>query len=222
MFSFLSGRTSTMPDPAKALPGRATPLPTAERHRINDQPLKGPYPEGSEIADFAAGCFWGVEKTFWSVPGVIVTAVGYQGGYTPNPTYEEVRSGETGHAEAVRIVYDPARVSYEQLLKTFWEEHDPTQGMRQGNDVGTSYRSAIYTHTDAQRAAAEASRDMYGAELRKAGYGPITTEILEAGPFYFAEDYHQQYLEKNPNGYCPVHSTGVLLPMERVEQMEQV
>jgi peptide-methionine (S)-S-oxide reductase len=219
MFSFLTGKKTSMPDPAKALPGRGNPLPTAERHDINGQPLKGPYPEGSEIADFAAGCFWGVEKTFWQVPGVIVTAVGYQGGYTANPTYEEVCTGETGHAETVRVVFDPARVSYEQLLKVFWEEHDPTQGMRQGNDVGTSYRSAIYTHTDAQKAAAEASREMYGRELAKAGDGPITTEIAEAGPFYFAEDYHQQYLAKNPNGYCPVHSTGVVLP---VEQMEQV
>jgi peptide-methionine (S)-S-oxide reductase len=219
MFSFLTGKKTSMPDPAKALPGRASPLPTAERHDINGHPLKGPYPKGSEIADFAAGCFWGVEKTFWQVPGVIVTAVGYQGGYTPNPTYEEVCTGETGHAETVRVVYDPARVSYEQLLKVFWEEHDPTQGMRQGNDVGTSYRSAIYTHTDAQRAAAEASRQMYGRELAKAGYGPITTEIADAGPFYFAENYHQQYLAKNPNGYCPVHATGVVLP---VEQMEQV
>jgi len=219
MFSFLTGRKSTMPDPAKALPGRAEALPTAERHRINDQPLKGPYPDGAEVADFAAGCFWGVEKTFWQIPGVIVTAVGYQGGYTPNPTYGEVCSGETGHAEAVRVVFDPAQVTYEQLLKAFWEEHDPTQGMRQGNDTGTSYRSAIYTHTDAQREAALRSREMYGRELANAGYGPITTEIAEAGPFYFAEDYHQQYLAKNPNGYCPVHSTGVILP---VEQMEQV
>jgi peptide-methionine (S)-S-oxide reductase len=222
MFSFLSGRKSAMPDPAKALAGRGTAIPTAERHAINDQPLNGPYPEGSEIADFAAGCFWGVEKTFWNVPGVFVTAVGYQGGYTPNPTYEEVCSGETGHAEAVRVVFDPARVSYDQLLKTFWEEHDPTQGMRQGNDVGTSYRSAIYTHGAEQQAAAVKSRDMYAAELHKAGYGPITTEINEAGPFYFAEAYHQQYLQKNPNGYCPVHSTGVLLPGEAVEQLEQV
>ncbi len=219
MFSFLTGRKTSMPDPAKALRGRGEPIPTAERHRLNGQPLKGPYPEGAEIADFAAGCFWGVEKTFWQVPGVIVTAVGYQGGYTPNPTYEEVCSGETGHAEAVRVVYDPSQVTYDQLLKVFWEEHDPTQGMRQGNDVGTSYRSAIYTHTDAQREAALASRDTYGRELVKAGYGPITTEIAEAGPFYFAEDYHQQYLAKNPNGYCPVHSTGVILP---VQQMEQV
>jgi len=208
-----------MPDPAKALPGRGEAIPTAERHFINDAPLKGPYPDGAEIADFAAGCFWGVEKTFWQVPGVIVTAVGYQGGYTPNPTYGEVCSGQTGHAEAVRVVFDPTRITYEQLLKAFWEEHDPTQGMRQGNDMGTSYRSAIYTHTDAQRSAAEASREMYGRELAKAGYGPITTEIAEAGPFYFAEDNHQQYLAKNPSGYCPVHSTGVTLP---VEQMEQV
>jgi len=219
MFSFLNGRKFAMPDPAKALPGRGQAIPTAERHLTNDQPLKGPYPDGAEIADFAAGCFWGVEKTFWQIPGVIVTAVGYQGGYTPNPTYGEVCSGQTGHAEAVRVVFDPTRITYEQLLKAFWEEHDPTQGMRQGNDMGTSYRSAIYTHTDAQRAAAEASREMYGRELAKAGYGPITTEIADAGPFYFAEDYHQQYLAKNPNGYCPVHSTGVVLP---VEQMEQV
>ncbi|MGH2462200.1 MAG: peptide-methionine (S)-S-oxide reductase MsrA, partial [Candidatus Limnocylindria bacterium] len=207
------------PDPARALPGRAEPIPTASKHLLNGQPLNGPYPEGAEIADFAAGCFWGVEKTFWQIPGVIVTAVGYQGGDTPNPTYGEVCSGETGHAEAVRVVFDPAQVTYGQLLKAFWEEHDPTQGMRQGNDVGTSYRSAIYTHTDAQREAALASREMYGRELAKAGYGPITTEVAEAGPFYFAEDYHQQYLAKNPNGYCPVHSTGVILP---VEQMEQV
>jgi peptide-methionine (S)-S-oxide reductase len=219
MFQFLTGRKTAMPDPAKALAGRGQPIPTAERHHINGQPLKGPYPEGTEVADFAAGCFWGVEKTFWQVPGVIVTAVGYQGGYTPNPTYDEVCSGETGHTEAVRVVYDPTQVTYDQLLKVFWEEHDPTQGMRQGNDVGTSYRSGIYTHTDAQREAALRSREMYGRELAKAGYGPITTEIAEAGPFYFAEDYHQQYLAKNPNGYCPVHSTGVLLP---VQQMEQV
>jgi len=212
MFSFLSGRKSTMPDPAKALPGRAAAIPTAERHLLNGQPLKGPYPDGAQVADFAAGCFWGVEKTFWQVPGVLVTAVGYQGGYTPNPTYEEVCSGQTGHAEAVRVVFDPTRVPYEQLLRVFWEEHDPTQGMRQGNDMGTSYRSAIYTHSPEQQAAAEASRDMYGAELRKAGYGPITTEIQEAGPFYFAEDYHQQYLAKNPAGYCALAGTGHALP----------
>ena len=206
---FNLGRKSNLPDPAEALRGRAEPLPTAERHFVNGQPLKGPYPAGSQIADFAAGCFWGVEKTFWQVPGVIVTAVGYQGGFTPNATYNEVCSGRTGHAESVRVVYDPGKVSYEQLLKTFWEEHDPTQGMRQGNDMGASYRSAIFTHTDAQRAAAEASRDTYQVELTKAGYGAITTEIAPVPEFYFAEDYHQQYLAKNPAGYCPDHSTGV-------------
>jgi peptide-methionine (S)-S-oxide reductase len=213
MFSFLSGAKSRMPDAAAALPGRAEALPTAERHFINGSPLKGPYPAGSEVADFAAGCFWGVEKTFWNVPGVLVTAVGYQGGYTPNPTYAEVCTGQTGHAESVRVVHDPAVVSYEQLLKTFWEEHDPTQGMRQGNDMGTSYRSAIYTHTDAQLTAATASREMYSAELAKAGYGSITTEIGPAPEFFFAEDYHQQYLAKNPNGYCPDHGTGVSCPI---------
>ena len=219
MFSF--GQKSKLPDPADALRGRAEPLPTAERHYVNGQPLKGPYPAGSEIIDFAFGCFWGAEKDFWQIPGVIVTAVGYQGGYTPNATYSEVCSGRTGHAEAVRVVYDPSKVSIERLLQVFWEDHDPTQGFRQGNDVGTQYRSAIYAHTDAQRAAAEASRDMYAAELARAGYGPITTEIAAAPEFFFAEDYHQQYLAKNPNGYCPIHATGVKLRMP-VEQMEQV
>jgi peptide-methionine (S)-S-oxide reductase len=219
MFGF--GKPATLPDPADALPGRPTALPTAERHAISGQPLKGPYPEGSEIADFALGCFWGEEKLFWQQPGVIVTAVGYQGGYTPNPTYEEVCTGRTGHAEAVRVVYDPKVISYEQLLKLFWEAHDPTQGMRQGNDRGTQYRSAIFTHTNAQRAAAEASRDRFQAELTKAGYGEIKTEITDAPEFYFAEDYHQQYLVKVPNGYCPVHSTGVKLngPIVRMEQV---
>ena len=210
MFGF--GKPSTLPSPADALPGRPTPLPTAERHAINDRPLNGPYPEGAEIADFALGCFWGEEKLFWQQPGVIVTAVGYAGGVTPNPTYEEVCSGRTGHAEAVRVVYDPQVIPYTQLLKLFWEAHDPTQGMRQGNDRGTQYRSAIYTHSDAQLAAAEASKAMYQAELTKAGYGTITTEIAPAGPFYFAEDYHQQYLVKVPNGYCPNHATGVHVP----------
>ncbi|HEX2194589.1 MAG TPA: peptide-methionine (S)-S-oxide reductase MsrA [Candidatus Limnocylindria bacterium] len=219
MFSF--GRKSRMPDPAEALPGRPDPIPTAERHLLNGQPLKGPYPEGSEIADFALGCFWGEEKMFWEQPGVIVTAVGYQGGTTPNPTYQEVCSGMTGHAEAVRVVYDPKRISYEQLLKLFWEAHDPTQGYRQGNDVGTQYRSAIFTHSAAQEAAAKASRDMFQAELSKAGYGEIKTEIRPAPPFYFAEEYHQQYLAKNPNGYCPIHATGVKLEGPIV-QMEQV
>ena len=213
------GRPTTIPDAADALPGRGTELPTAERHAVNGRPLKGPYPEGSEIADFALGCFWGEEKLFWQQPGVIVTAVGYQGGHTPNPTYEEVCTGRTGHAEAVRVVYDPSVVSYEQLLKLFWEAHDPTQGMRQGNDRGTQYRSAISTHSPEQRAAAEASRDAFQAELTKAGYGTITTEIADAPPFYFAEDYHQQYLVKVPNGYCPNHATGVEYtgPVERVE-----
>jgi peptide-methionine (S)-S-oxide reductase len=210
-----------MPDPTDTLPGRAEAMPTATRHRVNDQPLKGPYPDGAEIADFALGCFWGEEKHFWEQPGVIVTAVGYQGGTTPNPTYQEVCSGRTGHAESVRVVYDPSRISYEQLLKLFWEAHDPTQGYRQGNDVGTQYRSAIYTHTDAQAAAAIASREMYQAELSKAGYGQITTEIRPAPEFYFAEDYHQQYLVKNPNGYCPIHATGVKLegPIVTMEQV---
>jgi peptide-methionine (S)-S-oxide reductase len=219
MFGF--GKPSTLPSPAEALPGRPTPLPTAERHAINDRPLKGPYPEGAEIADFALGCFWGEEKLFWQQPGVIVTAVGYAGGVTPNPTYEEVCSGRTGHAEAVRVVYDPQVIPYTTLLKLFWEAHDPTQGMRQGNDRGTQYRSAIYTHSDAQRAAAEASKTMYQAELTKAGYGTITTEIAPAGNFYFAEDYHQQYLVKVPNGYCPVHATGVTLdgPIIAMEQV---
>jgi peptide-methionine (S)-S-oxide reductase len=219
MFSF--GRTSRMPDPADALPGRPEPMPTAATHAVNGQPLKGPYPEGSEIADFALGCFWGEEKLFWEQPGVIVTAVGYQGGTTPNPTYKEVCSGLTGHAESVRVVYDPTRIGYEQLLKLFWEAHDPTQGYRQGNDVGTQYRSAIFTHSDEQQRLAEASRAMFQAELSKAGYGEITTEIRPAPEFFFAEDYHQQYLHKVPNGYCPVHATGVQLAGPIV-QMEQV
>jgi peptide-methionine (S)-S-oxide reductase len=220
-----------MPTADNALAGREGPIPTAERHFVNGVPLKPPYPEGTEVAEFALGCFWGEEKLFWQVPGVVVTAVGYQGGYTPNPTYEEVCTGRTGHAETVRVVYDPKRVSYEELLRLFWEAHDPTQGMRQGNDVGTQYRSAIFTHTDAQRAAAEASRGTYQAELTKAGYGPMTTEIREAPAFYFAEDYHQQYLAKNPNGYCPDHSTGVACPLglgvklgepaERIEQVQE-
>jgi peptide-methionine (S)-S-oxide reductase len=221
MFSFLNPAKSRMPEPGSALAGRTSPIPTAERHFVNGAALKPPYPAGTEIADFAFGCFWGAEKVFWQTPGVVVTAVGYQGGYTPNPTYEEACSGKTGHAESVRVVFDPSKVSYRQLLKVFWEDHDPTQGMRQGNDVGTSYRSAIFTHSDAQQAAAEASRDAYQAELSKAGYGQITTEIKPAPEFYFAEDYHQQYLGKNPHGYCPVHATGVRLS-EPVEQMEQV
>jgi peptide-methionine (S)-S-oxide reductase len=229
MFSFLNPSKSRMPAPNAALAGRPSPIRTAERHFVNGVPIKPPYPEGTQIAEFAFGCFWGAEKDFWETPGVVVTAVGYQGGYTPNPTYEEVCTGKTGHSESVRVVFDPAKVSYDQLLKVFWEHHDPTQGMRQGNDVGTQYRSAIFTQTDAQQAAAEASRAMYQAELSKAGYGEITTQIVHAPEFYFAEDYHQQYLAKNPRGYCPDHSTGVSCPVglgvgavEPAAQMEQV
>jgi peptide-methionine (S)-S-oxide reductase len=190
-------------------------------HLVNGQRLKPPYAEGSEIAEFALGCFWGEEKLFWEQPGVLVTAVGYEGGVTPNPTYEEVCSGKTGHAETVRVVFDPGRIGYDQLLRLFWEAHDPTQGMRQGNDRGTQYRSAIFTTTDAQAAAAERSRELYQAELTKAGYGAITTEIRPAAEFYFAEDYHQQYLVRVPHGYCPNHSTGVTLEGPIIE-MERV
>jgi peptide-methionine (S)-S-oxide reductase len=210
---FLFGNKSRMPAAADALPGRLQPIPTAERHSVNGASLQPPYPAGAEVAEFALGCFWGEEKLFWQQPGVIVTAVGYEGGFTPNPTYEEVCTGKTGHTETVRVVFDPQRISYEQLLKLFWEAHDPTQGMRQGNDAGTQYRSVIFTKTDAQAAAAVASRDMYQGELTKAGYGEITTEIVPAAEFYFAEDYHQQYLAKVPNGYCPDHSTGVSCPI---------
>ena len=198
-----------------ALPGRSQPMPVPEVHEVLGTPLRPPYPQGSEIAEFALGCFWGAERKFWQVPGVISTSVGYEGGFTPNPTYEEVCSGRTGHAEAVRVVYDPAKVSYASLLKVFWESHNPTQGMRQGNDLGTQYRSAIYTRTPEQRAVAEESARMYQERLTKAGYGPVTTEISPAGEFYFAEDYHQQYLSdaKNPRGYCPDHGTGVSCPV---------
>ena len=188
-------------------------MPVPERHFVNRRPLAGPYPEGMQKAVFGLGCFWGAERVFWQAPGVHVTAVGYAGGSTPNPTYEEVCSGRTGHTEAVLVVYDPRVTSYEALLKLFWESHDPTQGMRQGNDVGTQYRSAIYTFSPEQRAAAEASRDAYQARLEAAGLGKITTEIREAPPFYFAEGYHQQYLAKNPNGYCGLGGTGVTCPM---------
>ena len=202
-----------MPQPGDALPGRDQALPTAERHFINDSTLKGPYPPGSELATFGMGCFWGAEKLFWQTPGVLSTSAGYAGGFTPNPTYEEVCSGKTGHAEVVQVVFDPHRVAYETLLKLFWENHDPTQGMRQGGDHGTQYRSVIFVHSDAQRKAAEASREMYAGELTKAGYGEITTEIRDAPTYYFAEHYHQQYLAKNPHGYCPDHSTGVACPI---------
>jgi peptide-methionine (S)-S-oxide reductase len=199
----------------EALAGREEPMPVPSNHEVLGSSLTPPYPAGTEVAEFALGCFWGAEKTFWQLPGVVSTAVGYEGGYTPNPTYEEVCSGRTGHAEAVRVVYDPAVISYAQLLKTFWESHDPTQGMRQGNDRGTQYRSAIFYRSDAQREAAEASATAYGKKLAEAGYGAITTEIVPAGEFYFAEDYHQQYLAdtKNPYGYCPDHGTGVACPV---------
>jgi peptide-methionine (S)-S-oxide reductase len=210
---FFTRRKSLMISPAEALPGRPEPIATAERHLVNGNPLKGPYPDGSETAVFALGCYWGAERKFWQVPGVWVTAVGNAGGFTPNPSYEEVCSGLTGHAEAVLVVFDPAKVSYAQLLKVFFEAHDPTQGMRQGNDVGTQYRSAIYWTTPAQRDAALAAKQAYEAALTAKGHGPITTEIAEAGPFYFAEAYHQQYLARNPNGYCGLGGTGVACPI---------
>ena len=206
-------KTLEMPTQETALPGRAHPIPTAQTHFINGHPLKGPYPEGLEKAVFAMGCFWGEEKKFWSLPGVWVTAVGYVAGLTPNPTYEEVCSGRTGHTEAVLVVYDPKVVTYQTLLKVFWEGHDPTQGMRQGNDVGTQYRSGIYPQNDAQAAAAEASKEAYQQALSGKGFGRITTEIVPAGEFYFAEDYHQQYLAKNPAGDCGIGGTGVTCPI---------
>ncbi len=210
---FFTRKPLDLPAPDQALKGRETPLRTAETHYVNGRSLKGPYPAGLETAVFGMGCFWGVERIFWQVPGVLVTAVGYAGGATPNPTYEEACSGRTGHTEAVLVVYDPTVVSYEDLLKTFWEGHDPTQGMRQGNDRGTQYRSAIYTADAAQMQAALASKQAYEAALKGRGYGPISTEIAPAGPFYFAEDYHQQYLAKNPGGYCGIGGTGVTCPI---------
>ena len=203
-----------MVSPDDALRGRAArPYPVPATHAVLGTPLEGPWPPGHEIAVFGLGCFWGAERRFWQTPGVWSTAVGYAGGYTPNPTYEEVCTGLTGHAEVVQVVYDPAQVSYEQLLRVFWEAHDPTQGHRQGNDIGTQYRSAIYVTSPEQRAAAERSRAAYEQVLRRAGYGPITTEIAEAGPFYYAEDYHQQYLHKVPGGYCGLGGTGVACPV---------
>jgi len=201
---------TTMVSEADALPGRTDQtMPVPDAHYVNGHPLQGPWPDGHQVAVFALGCFWGAEKVFWEMPGVWSTAVGYAGGYTPNPTYEEVCSGRTGHAEVVLVVFDPAVVTYEQLLKVFWEDHDPTQGMRQGNDVGTQYRSAIYVADDEQRKAAEATRARFAESLKGAGYGEITTAIEPLGDFYYAEPYHQQYLAKNPNGYCPIHATGV-------------
>jgi peptide-methionine (S)-S-oxide reductase len=219
---FTLRKKTEMPTAADALPGRSTPIPTAAKHFINQRALKGPYPEGTETAMFGLGCFWGAERKFWELgDGIHVTAVGYAAGLTPNPTYEEVCSGRTGHNEVVLVVYDPKKISYETLLKTFWESHDPTQGMRQGNDVGTQYRSGIYVYGDTQRKAAEASKAMYDKELRGRGFGPITTEVIDAPPFYFAEDYHQQYLAKNPMGYCGLGGTGVSCPIGIADKLTQ-
>lgn len=211
MFGFMR-KSLTIPSASEAMAGRDAPIPTAQTHFVNGAPLKGPYPEGAQMAVFGLGCFWGAERKFWQLPGVLVTAVGYAGGPTPNPTYEEVCTGRTGHTEAVLVVFDPKQISYDELLKTFWESHDPTQGMRQGNDVGTQYRSAIYAFADEQAKAAETSKAMYEAALKANGRGAITTEIAPAPPFYFAEDYHQQYLAKNPGGYCGLRGTGVSCP----------
>jgi len=206
------GRKTTMIDPADALEGRNDAIPTAETHFVKGTPLHPPFPDGMETAVFGLGCFWGEEKRYWETPGVYTTAAGYAGGYTPNPTYEEVCTGQTGHTEVVLVVFDPTKVTYEELLKEFWEGHDPTQGMRQGNDVGTQYRSAIYTTSDEQLDGAKRSRDTFQKVMSDAGYGQITTEIEPLGDFYYAEGYHQQYLAKNPNGYCPDHSCGLTYP----------
>ena len=210
---FLSPKPKSVPSPAEALPGRAAPIVTPGTHTVLGTPLAGPWPDGTKTAIFGLGCFWGAEKAFWQLPGVVTTAVGYAGGSTPNPTYNEACSGKTGHAEAVLVAYDPKRITYEQLLKTFWEDHDPTQGMRQGSDRGTQYRSAAYWTTDEQRAALERTRGAYQRALIEAGRGEITTELAPAGEFYYAEPYHQQYLAKNPNGYCGLGGTGVSCPV---------
>jgi peptide-methionine (S)-S-oxide reductase len=210
---FFTRKHTEMVDAASALPGRETELPVPDKHDVLGTPLKGLFPEGVDTAIFGMGCFWGAERIFWEAPGVYTTAAGYAGGFTPNPTYEEVCSGRTGHTEAVLVAFRVEQASFEDMLKLFWEGHDPTQGMRQGNDVGSQYRSALYWHDEAQRASAEASRDSYQAKLKQEGYGEITTEIAKAGPFYYAEDYHQQYLAKNPNGYCGLGGTGVSCPI---------
>jgi peptide-methionine (S)-S-oxide reductase len=207
------GKPNDLPTTQTALPGRDQPIATDLNHFVSGKPLKGPYPDGFQTAYFGMGCFWGVERIFWQLPGVWVTAVGYQGGVTPNPTYEEACSGRTGHAEAVKVVFDPSAISYGDLLKAFWENHDPTQGMRQGNDIGTQYRSAIYWTDEEQRREAEASRDAYQQALSDRGLGTITSEIAEAPEFYYAEDYHQGYLAKNPAGYCGIGGTGVVCPI---------
>lgn len=212
-FGLGKGKKSEMPASNEALPGRATAMPVPDKHYVNGNHLTPPFPAGMEIALFGMGCFWGAERKFWQLEGVYSTSVGYAAGYTPNPTYQEVCSGLTGHNEVVQIVFDPKVVSYEQVLKTFWENHNPTQGMRQGNDVGTQYRSGIYVYSEAQRQLAEASKQAYQVALNAAGYGPITTEILEAPEYYYAEDYHQQYLAKNPGGYCGLGGTSVACPV---------
>jgi peptide-methionine (S)-S-oxide reductase len=213
ILDILGGGKLGMPTAESALPGRGDALPTAEEHFVNHHPLKGPYPPGFETAVFGLGCFWGAERAFWKIPGVYVTAVGYAGGYTPNPTYREVCTGRTGHNEVVLVVYDPAKITYAALVKAFFEAHDPTQGMRQGNDIGTQYRSGIYVADAGQRRIAEQVRNAYQEKLRAGGYGEITTEIVDRTPFYFAEDYHQQYLAKNPGGYCGLGGTGVSCPV---------
>ncbi len=210
---FLNRAKSEMVDPSNALPGRPAPIPTADQHFVFGTPLMADVPDAMEEAMFGMGCFWGVERMFWKLDGVVSTMVGYAGGYTPNPTYEEVCTGKTGHNEVVRVVYDPTIISYDQLLQVFWEGHDPTQGMRQGNDAGTQYRSGIYNYSEAQKVAAEISQAAFAPRLTEAGYGAITTEVLDAPLFYFAEDYHQQYLAKNPNGYCGIGGTGVTCPI---------
>lgn len=211
---FMFRKSPVMPSREDALPGRAQPIPTATHHFVNGRPLKGPYPDGMQSVLFGMGCFWGAERKFWELGDAVhVTAAGYAGGFTPNPTYEEVCSGRTGHNEVVLVVFDPKQISFARLLQVFWENHDPTQGMRQGNDVGTQYRSGIYTSRDEHRAQAESARDAYQRELKARGFGDITTEIEAAGPFYFAEDYHQQYLAKNPAGYCGLGGTGVSCPV---------
>jgi peptide-methionine (S)-S-oxide reductase len=210
---FLFRNKTEMVEPRDALAGRDETMVVPDRHYVLGTPITSPFPEGFERAEFGMGCFWGAERVFWQAPGVYTTAVGYAGGYTPNATYEEVCGGRTGHAEVVLAIYDPAKTSYDEMLRLFWENHEPTQGMRQGNDVGTQYRSTIYWETEEQRAAAERSREVFQRELREAGYGEITTEIAQAGPFYYAEPYHQQYLAKNPNGYCGLGGTGVSCPV---------
>jgi peptide-methionine (S)-S-oxide reductase len=221
LFSLFGAHKTALPTPEEALPGRATrPFELSGKHVVSGRSILPPFPEGMKLAQFGLGCFWGAERKFWQAPGVHVTAVGYAGGQTPNPTYREVCSGQTGHTEAVLVVFDPKVTSYEKLLKIFWEAHDPTQGMRQGNDVGTQYRSAIYTYSPEQRRLAEASREAYQKKLQQAGYGPVTTEIADASQFYYAEEPHQQYLARNPGGYCGIGGTGVACPIGLVEAAE--